>query len=142
MIVGVLACIFAGFVGLDELAYLIKRRHLARIRDRLHHRHLSFGIRVQTCRREFKTPLFPATPDSRRRDVPRFADELVERAKIRENFFAVYLVLGVVIYFVYRNVELRSSGKGVVVPGARSVGGLASSEGAWTNRFRDSMQSI
>ena len=41
LIVGVLACGFAGFMGLDAAREPHERRHAARVRDRLHHRHLS-----------------------------------------------------------------------------------------------------
>jgi APA family basic amino acid/polyamine antiporter len=114
LIVGVLACAFAGFVGLDELAYLTNVGTL-----------LAFAIVCVTViylryarpdmPRVFRTPLFPVTPILGAVMCLILLMNLMARENTR-NFFAVYFALGVVIYFVY-GMWNSKLGKGVIVHG-------------------------
>src|SRR6185503_6485235 len=114
LIVGVLAFVFAGFVGLDELAYLTNVGTL-----------VAFAIVCITViylryarpdmPRVYKTPWFPLTPILGVAGCFILLMNLMARPNTR-NFFAVYFVLGVVIYFVY-GMWNSKLGKGIVVQG-------------------------
>jgi APA family basic amino acid/polyamine antiporter len=114
LIVGVLAFVFAGFVGLDELAYLTNVGTL-----------VAFAIVCITViylryarpdmPRVYKTPWFPLTPILGIAGCFILLMNLMARPNTR-NFFAVYFVLGVVIYFVY-GMWNSKLGKGIVVHG-------------------------
>jgi APA family basic amino acid/polyamine antiporter len=114
LIVGVLACGFAGFMGLDALANVTNVGTLA-----------AFSIVCITVvylryvrpdmARQFKTPLFPWTPllgagMSLFLLMSLMSDEATRR------FFVPYLVIGVVLYFVY-GMWHSKLGLGVVVHG-------------------------
>jgi basic amino acid/polyamine antiporter, APA family len=114
LIVGVLAFVFAGFVGLDELAYLTNVGTL-----------VAFAIVCITViylryarpdmPRVFKTPLFPLTPILGVLGCFILLMNLMARENTR-NFFAVYFVLGILVYFVY-GMWHSKLGKGIVVLG-------------------------
>jgi APA family basic amino acid/polyamine antiporter len=114
LIVGVLACGFAGFMGLDQLANLTNVGTL-----------LAFAIVCVTViylrfarpdmQRAFKTPLFPVTPILGAVMCLFLLMSLMAHAETR-NFFVVYLVGGIVLYFVY-GMWNSKLGKGVVVRG-------------------------
>lgn len=114
LIVGVLACGFAGFMGLDELANLTNIGTL-----------LAFAIVCITVvylrfarpdmRRPFKTPLFPITPVLGALMCFFLLMSLMARESTR-NFFLVYLLGGVVLYFLY-GMWNSKLGKGIVVQG-------------------------
>ena len=114
LIVGVLACGFAGFMGLDELANLTNIGTL-----------LAFAIVCLTViylryarpdmDRPFKTPLFPVTPALGAIMCVFLLMSLMARESTR-NFFVVYLIGGIALYFVY-GMWNSKLGKGVVVRG-------------------------
>jgi APA family basic amino acid/polyamine antiporter len=114
LIVGVLACGFAGFMGLDALANLTNVGTL-----------LAFAIVCVTViylritrpdmPRSFRTPLFPLTPALGALMCFFLLMSLMAHEATR-NFFVLYLLGGIVLYFVYGmwNSKLR---KGIVVHG-------------------------
>ena len=114
LIVGVLACGFAGFMGLDELAYLTNVGTL-----------LAFMIVCVTViylryvrpdmPRPFRTPLFPITPILGIVMCFILLMNLMARENTR-NFFAVYLIGGILVYFLY-GMWNSKLGKGVAVRG-------------------------
>jgi APA family basic amino acid/polyamine antiporter len=114
LIVGVLACGFAGFMGLDELANLTNVGTL-----------LAFAIVCLTViylrfarpdmQRPFKTPLFPLTPVLGALMCLFLLMSLMASESTR-NFFLVYLVGGIALYFAY-GMWNSKLGKGVVVRG-------------------------
>jgi APA family basic amino acid/polyamine antiporter len=114
LIVGVLACSFAGFMGLDQLANLTNVGTL-----------LAFAIVCFTVvylrftrpdmKRGFKTPLFPFTPILGAAMCLFLLMSLMAHRETR-NFFVVYLVGGVLLYFVY-GMWNSKLGRGVVVHG-------------------------
>ena len=114
LIVGVLACGFAGFMGLDQLANLTNVGTL-----------LAFAIVCITVvylraarpdmRRTFKTPLFPFTPVLGAVMCLFLLMSLMAHRETR-NFFLVYLAGGIVLYFAY-GMWNSKLGKGVVVHG-------------------------
>jgi APA family basic amino acid/polyamine antiporter len=114
LIVGVLACGFAGFMGLDELANLTNVGTLA-----------AFAIVCLTViylrfarpnmRRPFRTPLFPITPVLGAVMCLFLLMSLMANQSTR-NFFLVYLAGGVMLYFVY-GMWNSKLGKGVIVRG-------------------------
>jgi basic amino acid/polyamine antiporter, APA family len=114
LIVGVLACGFAGFMGLDQLANLTNVGTL-----------LAFAIVCITViylrfarpdmHRTFRTPLFPFTPVLGAGMCLFLLMSLMAHAETR-NFFIVYLVGGIVLYFAY-GMWNSKLGKGVVVHG-------------------------
>ena len=114
LIVGVLACGFAGFMGLDELANLTNIGTL-----------LAFAIVCVTVvylrfarpdmKRPFKTPLFPVTPLLGALMCLFLLMSLMARETTR-NFFLVYLAGGIVLYFAY-GMWNSKLGKGIVVRG-------------------------
>jgi basic amino acid/polyamine antiporter, APA family len=114
LIVGVLACGFAGFMGLDQLANLTNVGTL-----------LAFAIVCITViylrfthrdmERPFKTPLFPFTPVLGALMCLFLLMSLMAHEATR-NFFLVYLAGGIVLYFVY-GMWHSKLGKGVVVHG-------------------------
>jgi APA family basic amino acid/polyamine antiporter len=118
LLVGAVACGFAGFMGLDELANLTNVGTL-----------FAFAIVCFTVlylryarpamRRPFKTPLFPFTPLLGAAMCLFLLMSLMAHAGTR-NFFLVYLAGGIVLYFAYgmRNSKL---GKGIVVMGHEDV---------------------
>jgi basic amino acid/polyamine antiporter, APA family len=114
LIVGLLACGFAGFMGLDQLANLTNVGTL-----------LAFAIVCITViylrfarpnmPRAFKTPLFPVTPVLGALMCLFLLMSLMAHEETR-NFFVVYLLGGIVLYFVY-GMWNSKLGKGVVVHG-------------------------
>ena len=114
LIVGVLACGFAGFMGLDQLANLTNVGTL-----------LAFAIVCVTViylryarpdmRAAVQDAAVSAHADAGRRDVPLPAD-VVDGARGTRNFFLVYLVGGIVLYFAY-GMWNSKLGKGIVVHG-------------------------
>jgi basic amino acid/polyamine antiporter, APA family len=114
LIVGVLACGFAGFMGLDQLANLTNVGTL-----------LAFAIVCFTViylrfarpdmPRSFKTPLFPVTPILGAVMCLFLLMSLMAHAETR-NFFVVYLVGGIVLYFAY-GMWNSKLGKGELVHG-------------------------
>jgi len=99
ILVGILACGFAGFMGLDNLANLTNVGTLA-----------AFGIVCLTVvylrfarpdmKRPFKTPLFPVTPLLGALMCLFLLMSLMAHEATR-NFFLVYLAGGFVLYFAY-----------------------------------------
>jgi APA family basic amino acid/polyamine antiporter len=99
IIVGVIACYFAGFMGLDQLANLTNIGTLA-----------AFAIVCLTVvylryarphiNRPFKTPLFPITPLLGAVMCIFLLMSLMAHEETR-NFFLVYLAGGFVLYFAY-----------------------------------------
>jgi len=99
ILVGVLACYFAGFMGLDQLANLTNIGTLA-----------AFAIVCLTVvylrfarpdmKRPFKTPLFPITPILGALMCFFLLMSLMAHEATR-NFFLVYLAGGFVLYFAY-----------------------------------------
>jgi APA family basic amino acid/polyamine antiporter len=114
LIVGVIACGFAGFMGLDELANLTNVGTL-----------FAFAIVCLTVvylryarpevARPFKTPWFPLTPLLGAVMCLFLLMSLMAHEGTR-NFFVVYLVGGIVLYFAY-GLWHSKLGKGVVVTG-------------------------
>jgi APA family basic amino acid/polyamine antiporter len=114
LIVGVLACSFAGFMGLDQLANLTNVGTL-----------LAFAIVCITViylrfarpnmQRPFRTPLFPITPVLGALMCLFLLMSLMAHRETR-NFFLVYLAGGVVLYFAY-GMWNSKIGKGVIVRG-------------------------
>ncbi|HEX7081592.1 MAG TPA: amino acid permease [Gammaproteobacteria bacterium] len=118
IIVGVVACGFAGFMGLDALANLTNVGTLA-----------AFTIVCFTVlylryarpdmRRPFKTPLFPVTPLLGAVMCLFLLMSLMAHEATR-NFFLIYLGFGFLLYFVY-GVWNSKLGKGIVVGGHEEV---------------------
>jgi APA family basic amino acid/polyamine antiporter len=118
LIVGVLACGFAGFMGLDQLANLTNVGTL-----------LAFAIVCITViylrfarpdmPRAFKTPLFPFTPIVGALMCLFLLMSLMAHEATR-NFFLVYLVGGILLYFAY-GMWNSKLGKGIVVHGHEDV---------------------
>ena len=114
LLVGLLACGFAGFMGLDQLANLTNVGTL-----------LAFAIVCITViylrfarpnmRRPFRTPLFPITPVLGALMCLFLLMSLMAHDETR-NFFLIYLVGGIVLYFAY-GMWNSKLGKGVVVRG-------------------------
>jgi APA family basic amino acid/polyamine antiporter len=114
LIVGVLACGFAGFMGLDELSRLTNVGTL-----------VAFAIICITViylryarpdmPRVFRTPWFPLTPILGVLMCLILLMNLMARENTR-NFFALYLAGGILLYFVY-GMWNSKLGKGVVVHG-------------------------
>jgi APA family basic amino acid/polyamine antiporter len=112
LIVGVLACGFAGFMGLDELANLTNVGTL-----------LAFAIVCLSViylrfarpdmQRPFKTPLFPVTPVLGALMCLFLLMSLMASESTR-NFFLVYLVGGIALYFVY-GIWNSKLGRGITV---------------------------
>jgi APA family basic amino acid/polyamine antiporter len=118
LIVGVLACGFAGFMGLDQLANLTNVGTL-----------LAFAIVCVTViylrfarpnmQRPFRTPLFPFTPVLGALMCFFLLMSLMAHEATR-NFFVVYLVGGILLYFAY-GMWHSKLGKGIVVRGHEDV---------------------
>jgi APA family basic amino acid/polyamine antiporter len=118
LIVGLLACGFAGFMGLDQLANLTNVGTL-----------LAFAIVCVTViylrfarpnmHRPFKTPLFPLTPIAGAVMCFFLLMSLMAHEATR-NFFVIYLVGGVLLYFAY-GMWNSKLGKGIVVLGHEDV---------------------
>ncbi|MBL8551323.1 MAG: amino acid permease [Hyphomonadaceae bacterium] len=114
ILVGILACGFAGFMSLDALANLTNVGTLA-----------AFGIVCLTVvylryarpdmKRPFKTPLFPATPILGAFMCLFLLMSLMAHEPTR-NFFLVYLIGGLILYFAY-GMWNSKLGKGIVVKG-------------------------
>ena len=114
LIVGLLACGFAGFMGLDQLANLTNVGTL-----------LAFAIVCFTViylrftrpdmPRPFKTPLFPLTPVLGALMCLFLLMSLMAHEETR-TFFVRYLVGGIVLYFLY-GMWNSKLGKGIVVRG-------------------------
>ena len=114
LIVGVLACGFAGFMGLDALANVTNVGTLAAF--------VIVCITVIYLRfarpdmpRQFKTPLFPLTPLLGAAMSLFLLMSLMSDAATR-NFFIPYLIIGVLLYFAY-GMWFSKLGKGIVVHG-------------------------
>ena len=114
LIVGVLACAFAGFMGLDTLAKVTNVGTLAAF--------VIVCITVIYLRykrpdmpRQFRTPWFPLTPVLGAIMSLFLLMSLMGDAATR-NFFIPYLLIGVVLYFVY-GMWNSNLGKGIVVHG-------------------------
>ena len=118
LIVGVIACGFAGFMGLDELANLTNVGTL-----------FAFAIVCITVVylryarpevvRHFKTPLFPFTPIAGAAMCLFLLMSLIAHEGTR-NFFLVYLAGGIVLYFAY-GMWHSKLGKGILVHGHEDV---------------------
>ncbi|HEX5048871.1 MAG TPA: amino acid permease [Gammaproteobacteria bacterium] len=118
LLVGLLACGFAGFMGLDALADLTNVGTL-----------VAFILVCATVvylrvarpevRRPFKTPLFPITPIL---GIAMCALLLLQLMAIEHTrtFFLRYLVAGIIVYFVYGMWNSKLA-KGVVVAGHEDV---------------------
>jgi basic amino acid/polyamine antiporter, APA family len=114
LIVGVLACGFAGFMGLDALANVTNVGTLA-----------AFVIVCVTViylryarpdmARQFRTPWFPLTPVLGAAMSLFLLMSLMSDAATR-RFFIPYLIIGVVLYFAY-GMWNSNLGKGIVVHG-------------------------
>jgi APA family basic amino acid/polyamine antiporter len=114
LIVGAIACAFAGFMGLDALANLTNVGTLC-----------AFSIVCVTVlylryarpdmSRPFKTPLFPFTPLLGAVMCLFLLMSLMAHDATR-NFFLVYLLGGILLYFVY-GLWNSKLGKGIVVRG-------------------------
>lgn len=114
LIVGVIACGFAGFMGLDELANLTNVGTL-----------FAFAIVCFTVvylryarpevARPFKTPWFPLTPVLGAVMCLFLLMSLMAHESTR-NFFLLYLAGGIVLYFLY-GMWNSKLGKGIVVHG-------------------------
>ncbi len=118
IMVGILACGFAGFMGLDQLANLTNVGTL-----------LAFAIVCVTVvylryarpkmRRPFKTPLFPVTPLLGAVMCLFLLMSLMAHQATRD-FFLIYLVIGIALYFAY-GLWNSKLGKGIVVRGHEDV---------------------
>jgi hypothetical protein len=128
LIVGVLACAFAGFVGLDE-----------RVRDRLRHRHLS-SLHASRHAESLQNAAISRHADPRRTDVPRPVDEL-DGAREHAEFFRDLLRSRRRYLLRVRHVELQARERDRRAR-PRSPGRVAASEGpgliacsAWCDSF-------
>ena len=118
LVVGVIACGFAGFKGLDFLANLTNVGTL-----------FAFAIVCMTVvylrfarpevARPFKTPLFPVTPVLGAVMCLFLLMSLMAHEDTR-NFFLIYLAAGIVLYFLY-SMWNSKLGKGIVVLGHEDV---------------------
>jgi len=118
LIVGLLACGFAGFMGLDQLANLTNVGTL-----------FAFAIVCITVvylrfarpemPRPFKTPLFPLTPLLGAVMCLFLLMSLMAHEGTR-NFFLIYLVVGILLYFAY-GMWNSKLGQGIVVRGHEDV---------------------
>jgi APA family basic amino acid/polyamine antiporter len=114
IIVGIAACIAAGFCSLDVLSEVTNVGSLAAFTivclTVIYLRFSAPGLE-----RPFKTPFFPVTPILGALMCLVLLKSLMNGEKTR-NFFLIYLAIGIVFYFVYGiwNSKLR---KGEVVPG-------------------------
>ena len=125
LVVGVIACGFAGFMGLDELANLTNVGTL-----------FAFAIVCVTVVylryarpalvRPFKTPLFPATPIAGAVMCLFLLMSLMAHESTR-NFFVIYLAGGIVLYFAY-GMWNSKLGKGITVHGHEDVSQAAHSK--------------
>jgi len=114
LVVGVLACGFAGFMGLDALANVTNVGTLA-----------AFVIVCVTViylryarpdmARQFKAPWFPLTPVLGA-GMSLFLLMSLMSDEATRNFFIPYLIIGVVLYFAY-GMWNSNLGKGIVVHG-------------------------
>lgn len=114
LIVGVIAAAFAGFMGLDELANVTNVGTLFAFTI------VCFAVVYlryarPDVHRAFKTPLFPATPVLGAVMCLFLLMSLMAHESTR-NFFIVYLIGGVLLYFVY-GLWNSKLGKGAVVRG-------------------------
>jgi APA family basic amino acid/polyamine antiporter len=118
LLVGALAAGFAGFMGLDALANLTNVGTL-----------FAFMIVCVTViylrivrpkmKREFRTPLYPATPVLGAIMCFFLLMSLMAHEATR-NFFLIYLAGGIVLYFAY-GLWHSKLGKGVVVHGTEHI---------------------
>jgi APA family basic amino acid/polyamine antiporter len=118
LIVGVLACGFAGFMGLDQLANLTNVGTL-----------FAFAIVCFTViylrftrpemSRPFKTPLFPITPLLGALMCLFLLMSLMAHKETRE-FFLWYLAGGILLYFAY-GMWNSKLGKGLIVRGHEDI---------------------
>jgi APA family basic amino acid/polyamine antiporter len=118
LIVGVIACAFAGFMGLDELANLTNVGTL-----------FAFAIVCVTVvylryvrpevSRPFKTPWFPLTPIAGAVMCLFLLMSLMAHEATR-NFFLIYLAGGIVLYFAY-GMWNSKLGQGITVHGHEDV---------------------
>jgi len=115
LVVGILACLAAGFMSLDKLADLSNVGALT-----------AFGMVCATViylriaapdlQRPFRVPLYPAVPILGVLMCGLLLLSLLTRSDHTRNFFLGYMVVGILVYFLY---SMRSSklGKGIVVTG-------------------------
>jgi APA family basic amino acid/polyamine antiporter len=118
LIVGVLVCGFAGFMGLDALADLTNVGTL-----------VAFILVCATViylrfarpeiRRPFKTPLFPVTPILGIAMCGLLLLQLMT-IEVTRKFFLYYLAGGILVYFIYGMWNSKLA-KGVVVSGHEDV---------------------
>jgi len=118
IIVGIVACGAAGFMSLDALSDLSNVGSLA-----------AFAMVCGTVmylrfarpemKRPFKTPLFPLVPILGVLMCLLLLLSIIMGNAITRNFFLIYLVAGVVIYFAY-GMSHSKLGKGLVVVGAEA----------------------
>ena len=126
LLVGAIAAAFAGFMGLDALANLTNVGTL-----------FAFAIVCFTVvylryarpevRRPFKTPLFPFTPVLGAVMCLFLLMSLMAHEPTR-NFFLVYLVGGIVLYFVYGMWHSKLA-RGIVVTGHEDLAPTGSPRG-------------
>ena len=115
IVVGIIAAAFAGFMSLDALANLTNVGSL-----------LAFAIVCLTVlylrfahpdlKRPFKTPLFPAVPILGALMCLFLLMALMAHEATR-NFFVIYLIGGLVVYFLY-GIRKSKLGQGIIVTGA------------------------
>jgi len=118
IIVGIVACGAAGFMSLDALSDLSNVGSLA-----------AFAMVCGTVmylrfarpemKRPFKTPLFPLVPILGVLMCLLLLLSIIMGNAITRNFFLIYLVAGIVIYFAY-GMSHSKLGKGLVVVGAEA----------------------
>jgi len=115
IIVGIAAMIAAGFLSLDALSELTNVGSLAAfalvcitvIYLRTTHKEMA---------RPFRTPLYPVVPILGAIMCLILLMSLMAGRDTR-NFFGIYLVVGIVIYFVY-GIRMSKLGRGILVTGA------------------------
>jgi APA family basic amino acid/polyamine antiporter len=118
IIVGVMACVAAGFMGLDTLSEATNVGSLAAFTI-VCLTVIYLRISAPKLTRPFRTPLFPATPVLGAIMCILLIMSLMSGEKTR-NFFLIYLAVGFAIYFLY-GVWNSKLGKGVIVKGAEPV---------------------
>lgn len=118
LVVGVAAMFAAGFLSLDALSDLTNVGSLAAF--------AIVCITVMYLRRSepglarpFRTPLFPVVPILGALMCFILLMSLMSTDNTR-NFFLLYLVIGIAVYFIY-GIRASKLGRGVVVPGAEGL---------------------
>ncbi|HET7133808.1 MAG TPA: amino acid permease [Gammaproteobacteria bacterium] len=118
LLVGVLACGFAGFMGLDALADLTNVGTLVAF-TLVCATVIYLRVTRPTLRRPFKTPLYPVTPVLGIAMCLLLLLQLMTVEHTR-HFFLYYLAGGIVVYFLYGMWNSKLA-KGVVVTGHEDV---------------------